>query len=120
ALTAQVAALNPSATRADRDVRKQTIMTVRTLWLENLLRLFIGALAGVLMKKISLESLLPLLFARSGVRGETAHEISYWVNTAGLSAAYERKLTAVVQGLTALNLTCRGKPIRIHLRKASP
>ncbi len=116
--TEQVAALGPAAERADRDVRKQTIMTVRTLWLENLLRLFLVTLGGVWAEPISLESLLKLLFARSGVRGETAQAIIYWVNTAGLSAAYERKLAAVAQGLTALNLTCRGKPIQVCLRKA--
>jgi hypothetical protein len=120
ALAEPMTALGPAVERADRDVRKQTIMTVRTLLLENMLRLFIVALWGVLTEKMSLESLLPLLFARSGARDETAHAILYWVNTAGLSAINERKLVAVVQGLTALNLTCRGKPIHICLRKAPP
>src|SRR5712692_1408236 len=116
--TEQVAALGPAAERADRDVRKQTIMTVRTLWLENLLRLFLVTLGGVWAEPISLESLLKLLFARSGVRGETAQAVIYWVNTAGLSAAYERQLAAVAQGLTALHRTCLGKPIQVCLRKA--
>lgn len=120
ALAEQVTALGPAAERADRDVRKQTIMTVRTLLLENMLRLFIVALWSVLSEKMSLESLLPLLFARSGTRGETAYAIIYGVNTAGLSAVNERRLAAVVQGLTALNLTCRGKPIQVRLRKAPP
>src|SRR5712692_59843 len=120
ALAEQVAALGPAAARADRDMRKQTIMTVRTLLLENMLRLFIAALGGVLAEPISLESILALLFARSGLRGETAHAIIYWVNTAGLSAGNERKLAAIAQGLIALNLTCRGKPIHVRLRKAPP
>src|SRR6266849_5238059 len=62
ALAEQVAALGPAAARADRDMRKQTIMTVRTLLLENMLRLFIAALGGVLAEPISLESILALLF----------------------------------------------------------
>jgi hypothetical protein len=40
----QVAALGPAGQRADRDFRKQTIMTMRTLLLENTLRAFLVAL----------------------------------------------------------------------------
>lgn len=43
-LAAQVAALGPPGERADRDFRKQTIMTVRTLLLENTLMSFMAVL----------------------------------------------------------------------------
>ena len=43
-LAAQAAALGPPGERADRDFRKQTIMTFRTLLLENALTSFITAL----------------------------------------------------------------------------
>jgi len=48
--------------RADRDFRKQTIMTIRTLFLENLLQGFMAALLSVLSEKVSLEQVLKLLF----------------------------------------------------------
>src|SRR4030095_5945676 len=39
-LAEHVQAVGPSGQRADRDFRKQTIMTIRTLLLENILRAF--------------------------------------------------------------------------------
>ena len=54
--------------RADRDFRKQTIMTVRTLLLENALTSFIAVLLGHLNLKVSLDCLLRILFERSGAR----------------------------------------------------
>jgi len=36
--------LGPAGQRADRDFRKQAIMTIRTLFLENMLRAFMAAL----------------------------------------------------------------------------
>jgi len=81
----QAATLGPAGQRADRDFRKQTIMTIRTLVLENWLRAFIGALAATLHTKGSLPQVLRLLFERSGSRMETPSQIFYWVNSAGLS-----------------------------------
>jgi len=43
-LSEQAAALGPAGQRADRDFRTQTIMTIRTLLLENMLRTFLVAL----------------------------------------------------------------------------
>ena len=42
------ATLGTAGQRADRDFRKQTIMTIRTLLLENWLRAFMGALLATL------------------------------------------------------------------------
>ena len=72
-------------TRADRDFRKQTIMTIRTLFLENLLRAFMSILLAVLPENVSLEQVLKLLFERSGTRIERGQEVTYWVNATGLS-----------------------------------
>jgi hypothetical protein len=57
-LAAQAAALGPPGERADRDFRKQTIMTFRTLLLENALTSFITALVGNLQAKVSLACIL--------------------------------------------------------------
>jgi hypothetical protein len=81
----QERALGEPRTRADRDVRTQRIMTWRTLLLENALRAFVMALCGQLEEKVSLESIVALLFERSGSRIERGSEILYVVNRAGLS-----------------------------------
>lgn len=118
-LAAQASALGPPRERADRDFRKQTIMTVRTLLLENALTSFMAVLVGTLTMQVSLDCLLHILFARSGARMETDSQMIYWINTAGLSAAYQRLLTAVVDGLGAMDLRDQGKPIRVRLKGMS-
>ena len=119
-LREQEAALGPPRQRADRDFRKQTIMTFRTLLLENALRAFMSVLLGHLDLKVSLDCLLNILFERSGARMETDCHVVYWVNTVGLSASYQRLLTAVVDGLCAMDLRERGKPIHIRLKGPPP
>ena len=119
-LAEHAAALGPPGERADRDFRKQTIMTFRTLLLENALSAFMVVLLGRLQTKVSLECVLHLLFERSGARVETATQVVYWVNTAGLSVPYRRLLTEVVDGLCAMDLQDHGKPIRVRLRDMPP
>jgi hypothetical protein len=119
-LAEHAAALGPPGERADRDFRKQTIMTFRTLLLENALSAFMVVLLGRLQTKVSLECVLHLLFERSGARVETATQVVYWVNTAGLSVPYRRLLTEVVDGLCAMDLRDHGKPIRVRLRDMPP
>jgi len=86
-LTEQAAAIGPPRERADRDFRTQTIMTCRTLLLENALMAFMVGLCEQLPTKVSLDCILRLLFARSGTRIETVSQVVYWVNTAGFSVA---------------------------------
>jgi hypothetical protein len=62
-LREQAAAGEPVGERADRDFRKQTIMTIRTLFLENTLLRFLAGLLGHLQVELSLESLLILLLS---------------------------------------------------------
>ncbi len=119
-LAAQVDALSPPGQRADRDFRKQTIMTIRTLLLENALRAFMGVLGARLQTQVSLDCLVRLLFERSGARMETDSQVVYWVNTAGLSVAYQRLLAEVVDGLCQMDLKMHGKPIRVCLKEPSP
>jgi hypothetical protein len=119
-LAEQAKALGPPRERADRDFRKQTIMTVRTLLLENALTSFIAVLVGTFTMQVSLDCLLHILFERSGARMETDSHMIYWINTTGLSAAYQRLLTVVVDGLCAMDLRDQGKPIRVRLKGLSP
>ncbi len=115
-LEAQVEALGPPKERADRDFRKQTIMTCRTLLRVNALMAFMATLLAQMQSEVSLECVLSILFKRSGARLETASEIVYWVNTAGLSRPYRRLLEEIVDGLCAMDLRHQGKPIRVALK----
>ena len=116
----QVQAVGPSGQRADRDFRKQTIMPMRTLLLENTLRAFMVALFGTRQAKVRVETILHLLFERSGARIETSSQVVYWVNTAGLSVPYRHLLTKIVEGLCAMDLKDQGKLIYVHLKDMSP
>lgn len=116
----RVSALGVAGQRADRDFRKQTIMTIRTLLLENMLRVFMAALLAVLQTKVSLQQVLGLLFERCGSRMETPSQIVYRVNTAGVSLANRRLLREIVTGLCAMGLQERGKPIYVRLKDMPP
>jgi hypothetical protein len=119
-LAEHASALGPPGKRADRDFRKQTIMTIRTLLLENALRAFMVVLLGTLQTQVSLECVLRLVFERSGARMGTSSEVVYWINTTGLSLPYRRLLAEVVEGLCAMDLRAQGKPIRVRLRDMPP
>jgi hypothetical protein len=119
-LAEQVGALGLARERADRDFRKQTIMTIRTLSLENALMAFMAVLLGHLHSQVSLACVLHLLFERSGACMETDPEIIYWVNTAGVSVPYRQLLLEVIDGLCAMDLRERGKPICVRLREMPP
>jgi hypothetical protein len=116
----QVSALGAAGQRADRDFRKQTIMTIRTLLLENLLRAFMAALLATLQTKVSLQQVLSLLFERCGSRLETPSQVVYRVNTGGLSLANRRLLREIVEGLCAMDLQEKGKPIHVRLKDMPP
>ena len=119
-LVEQVDALGPPKERADRDFRKQTIMTCRTLLLENALMAFLSVLSAYLQSQGSVACLLHMLFERSGASLETASEIVYWVNTTGLSLPYRRLLMEVVDGIAAMSLRPQDKPIRVCLKDMPP
>jgi hypothetical protein len=95
-------------------------MTIRTLLLENALRAFMVALLGTFQTKVSLETILHLLFERSGARMATNSQVVYWVNIAGLSLPYRRLLSEVVDGLCAMDLRDQGKPICVRLKDMPP
>ncbi|PON17153.1 hypothetical protein C2W62_14725, partial [Candidatus Entotheonella serta] len=99
--------------RAARDMRKQTIMRICTLFLENLLQAFKSELLSILPKKVSLDQVLKLLFERSGAWIETDQMVRYWINATGLSRGHRRILGEIVEGLSAMGLVERDKPVRI-------
>ncbi len=117
-IATQREALGVPKQRADRDMRKQLIMMIRTLLLENALMAFLAALCAHLKDSITLECLLTLVFERSGTCLETQTECLYWINTTGLSLTYRELLGHVVEGICAMNITHHGKPLRVRLREA--
>ena len=106
--------------RADRDFRKQKVMTFRTLLLKNLLIRFLPVLTEQLDEKISLGCLLELFFKRSGGYVETFREIAYWIDTDGLSLKNKRILRKVADGVCRMNLNRDGKPVRVELCSSLP
>jgi hypothetical protein len=116
----QVVALGPPTERRDRDFGKQTIMTFRTLWLENALMAFLAILCGHLDRTVNSACLFTLLFERSGTRLETASQVTYGINGAGLSASSQRLMMDVIDGLNAMGLREQGKPIRVCLKDRPP
>jgi hypothetical protein len=116
----QVEALGEAKEPRDRDFRKQTLMTLRTLWLATALLAFIATLVRSLALTISSSCLLPLLFERSGTRVEMAWQVIYEVNGAGLSMPYRHLMTEVIAGLNAMDLRERGKPIQVRLKDRPP
>lgn len=104
--------------RADRDYRKQSIMTFRTLLLENLLISFFALLLPSITQNISTDLLIEIFFKRSGSFAETSSVIIYWINTEGLSANYKKTLSEIAEGITKMNIKCRGKPIQLRLKGA--
>src|SRR6266853_3198204 len=119
-LSEQATALGPVGQRADRDFRTQTIMTMRTLVLENMRRAFMVARLATLPTQVSLERVLRLLCERRGARMETPSQVVYWVNTDGLSLPNRRLLREVVEGLCVMDLQDQGKPIHVRLKDMPP
>jgi hypothetical protein len=95
-------------------------MTFRTLWLENALMAFLAILCGYLDRTVNSACLFTLLFERSGIRLETASQVMYGINGAGLSASSQRLMMDVIDGLNAMGLREQGKPIRVCLKDRPP
>jgi hypothetical protein len=120
-LSERVATLGPAGQRADRDFRKQTIMTIRTLFLENLLRAFMVSLLATLPSAVSLQKVLSLVFERRGARVEMPGQVIYWINSDGLSLSNRRLLSEIVEGLCAMgSQDQQGKPIHVRLKDMPP
>jgi len=119
-LSEHVATLGPAGQRADGDFRTQTIMTIRTLLLENMLRTFLAALLATLPIQVSVPQVLRLFFEQSGSRMETPSQIVYWVNSAGLSLSNRRLLQAIAHGICAMALQEKGKPVYVRRKDMPP
>lgn len=105
--------------RADRDFRKQLVMTIRTLCLENCLIGFFSVIVQNTNSEIGLDNFIDLFFNRSGAYYETCSKISYVLHCNGLSKSYIQKIQVISSGFNALNLMRNGKLIEVKMR-ASP
>ena len=104
--------------RADRDTTKQKNMTFRTLLLENALMAFFMALLENLDIKFGMETLISLLFKRSGTCIETHNEIIYRISSKGLSVPYREALEKIVEGINDMNIIRKGKTIQVELKES--
>jgi hypothetical protein len=105
--------------RADRDLRKQTIMTFRSLFLENAIRTFFNLLAVFLTIRIDLEVFLELFFFRPGYLVETESQLLYYMDDKNLSSQYQNILRQLVAGFNALAISQREKRLKLEIA-ASP
>ena len=107
--------LGDPSQRYDRDFRKQTIMTFRTLWLENLLRSFISFITVSMQSVVDIEVVLKLFFSRPSFMVETESKITYWLESDNLSLKYKNVLQEIVDGFNKISLTLRGKEIYLEI-----
>ena len=111
----------PVGERADRDFRKQTVMTMRTLLLENMLLSFMSALMMSLATPLvlCLDSVLDLFFNRGGGYYETPSEVMFLVNMEGLSRQKTEVMNTLIEGINQMGISRNGKPVRIRARSRS-
>ena len=102
--------------RGDRDFRKQSIMTFRTLLLENKLREFLNEINQHLETPVTLEMLLTLLFYRNGSFAEYPKECVYFLNSNGLSTNSQQDLNRIIEGINQMGLVKNGKPVILKMR----
>ncbi|MBF0235994.1 MAG: hypothetical protein HQK65_23615 [Desulfamplus sp.] len=114
----QIEKNGPLQQRADRDFRKQLIMTIRTLCLENKLMLFFSMLLKNTNLEIGLDSFIDVFFNRSGSYYETHSKVMYTFNCDGLSKSYVAKIQGILNGFNDLNLMRNGKLIQAKMRAA--
>ncbi|MCP4682410.1 MAG: hypothetical protein GY864_08745 [Desulfobacterales bacterium] len=102
----KVEKIGPPGKRSDRDFRKQSIMTFRTLLLENKLMVFMSLLMGCIAEapRMGLESLIRLLFERSGGFYETPAELVYSLNMNGLSKSNRVTMLKLIEGINKMEL----------------
>ena len=113
-------AFGPPTERADRAVRQQPSMTLRTLLREHALTSVMAVLWGRRQTPVSLARLLRMLCERRGARMETGSPIVSWGSTVGFSAPSQRLLREGVEGLCKMALRCQGKPSRVRLTEMPP
>ena len=106
--------LGAPAVRADRDFRKQTIMTFRTLWLENVIKALFSLIFNALKQPLDIEIALDLLFFRTADRIESHDEILYYLSTKDLSNKYQEILFRLIAGFNEIGLFYKGKQVHVY------
>ena len=104
--------------RSDRDFRKQSVMTFRTLLLDQLLSMFFGILMAGRSENVSMDRLLEL-FKRSGAYAEQTEKHIYWIDAKGMSKSNRKLLQELIGRLNELELIKQGKPVQVRLREGS-
>jgi len=115
-ITESIDEIGPPGERADRDFRKQSIMTFRTLLLENSLIAFMSLLMANITGAFSmnLDSLIRLLSERSGGFFETPSELVCLVNMNGLSKSNRVIMLELIEGMNRMEIKHDGKPVSVR------
>ena len=115
ALQEQKNNLGSPGQRADRDCKKQLIMTCRTAWLENRLKEFAGDISQNLEHPIDIETLLALFFRRSAKVIESQDTLWYRFDSKGLSRKFQIILGKIIDGFNRISLSLKGKKVIVQL-----
>ena len=107
--------LGEPISRSDRDFRKQTIMSFRTLWIENALKDFVSLLTKSMEIPVDIEIVIALFFYRRGIMVESDDKITYWIDSKNLSDDYQGILKNVIEGFNRISLTYRSKKIWVQI-----
>lgn len=107
--------LNEPLQRYDRDFRKQQIMTFRTLFLENILKLFFSIISVSLSEQISIKTFIELFFYRPGFMVENDSEVIYWLELDGLSCKYKNILHSLAMGFNSISLSSGKKNVLVKI-----
>lgn len=118
AVAAQKQKLGEPKQRADRDLRKQSIMTFRSLWLYNTIRTFFALISAFLSDPLDIGIGIELFLFRPGFLVETDSKLLYCLDDKNLSPKYQEILRQLVAGFNSISLVRRGKRLQVAI--ASP
>jgi cell division protein FtsB len=113
-LNSQKRLLGTPSARSDRDFRKQTIMTFRSLCLFANIKAFFILLCSALKEPISLDVFLELFFFRPGFLIEQDSQFLYYLDSQNLSSKYQCVLEDIISRFNSISLAHREKPILIQ------
>jgi hypothetical protein len=119
-LESSLQALGAPKKRYDRDYRKQLIMTVRTLLLENIINDFFLLMLSLMGAQcdLTLGLLIELFFQRNGQIITSPDELIYRINMGGLNQKNNILLNQMLTAINQLNLRSENRVIKLQPMKA--
>ena len=110
----EIQKLGEPSPRGDRDFRKQTIMTFRTLWLENMLKIFISLISKKLNQAVDIEVILDLFFNRPAIIKENNGNLLLCLDTKDLSSRYKQILGQLADAFNDIRFCYRKRQVLVE------